>query len=259
MRILQIGLSGSPVDSWQTFLRGQGYDLEVTDTFDESTKQATMQYQGVKSLDVDGVVGNKTFGAAMLDGFQLLVDSDDSMSGPNWPPPPNFSPLVSTAERQRIFGAFKFTAAGNAASPEAINMDQVWVHQNIVSIDIPQLRAVNSGKVQFHRLVVDKVLALFQTWEDLGLIDRILSWGGSFVPRFIRGSRTELSNHSFGTAMDLNVHWNYLGAQPALVGKHGSIRELIPTANDLGWYWGGHYKGRVDGMHLEATEELLNR
>jgi hypothetical protein len=257
MRILQLGLSGSPVDSWQTFLCGQSYDLEVTNIFDESTKQATMLYQRDKSLDVDGVVGNQTFGAAMLDGFQLIDDPDDSMGGPNWPPPPSFSPLKGTAERQRVFGAFKFTPAGSASNPEAINMDQVWVHQNIVSIEVPQLHSVNPGRVQFHRLVADKVLELFQSWSYLGLIDRILSWGGSFAPRFVRGSRSELSNHSFGTAFDINVRWNYLGVQPALVGRHGSVRELVAAANAQGFYWGGHFP-RVDGMHFEATEQLLS-
>ena len=44
-----------------------------------------------------------------------------------------------------------------------------------------------------------------------GLLDRILSFGGGFEPCFVRGSTTTLSNHSFGSAFDINVAWNEKG------------------------------------------------
>ncbi len=82
----------------------------------------------------------------------------------------------------------------------------------------------------------------------------MINWAGSYVPRFIRGSRTTLSNHAFGTAFDINTRENALGAIPALVGKHGSVRKLVPLANQHGFYWGGHFKSRKDGMHFEIAE-----
>jgi hypothetical protein len=54
--------------------------------------------------------------------------------------------------------------------------------------------------------------------------------------------------------MDLNVAWNRLGTVPALKGKTGSLRELVPIANELGIYWGGHFAGRPDGMHFEVAQ-----
>jgi hypothetical protein len=60
-------------------------------------------------------------------------------------------------------------------------------------------------------------------------------------------------SNSFGTAIDLNAQWNWLGAQPALKGKIGSIRELVPLANANGLYSGIHFKGRPDGMHFELA------
>lgn len=39
---------------------------------------------------------------------------------------------------------------------------------------------------------------MWNEWEKAGLLDRILSFGGGFEPRFVRGSTTTLSNHSFG-------------------------------------------------------------
>jgi hypothetical protein len=41
---------------------------------------------------------------------------------------------------------------------------------------------------------------------------------------------------------------------PALVGQRGSLRELVPAANRLGFFWGGHYANRKDGMHFEVSK-----
>lgn len=32
------------------------------------------------------------------------------------------------------------------------------------------------------------------------------------------------------------------------------MRELVPIANDFGFYWGGHFRSRLDGMHFEIAE-----
>lgn len=88
--------------------------------------------------------------------------------------------------------------------------------------------------------------------DDAGLGDRVLSFAGSWVPRFVRGSTTNLSNHAYGSAIDINVPWNQLSTVPALKGKRGSVRELVPIANECGLYWGGHFN-RADGMHFELA------
>jgi hypothetical protein len=103
--------------------------------------------------------------------------------------------------------------------------------------------------------------ALWEDWERADLLDRILSYDGSFVPRFIRGSATQLSNHAFGSAFDINADENRLGTRPPLAGARGSTRELVPLANKHGFYWGGHFSTRPDGMHFEiafiqATNEV---
>ena len=85
------------------------------------------------------------------------------------------------------------------------------------------------------------------------MLDRVLTWDGSFAPRFVRGSRTVLSNHAFGTAFDINAALNPRGTRPLLVGKKGSVRELVTIANDHGFYWGGHFVAKPDGMHFEIA------
>lgn len=81
-------------------------------------------------------------------------------------------------------------------------------------------------------------------------------FGGLWVPRYVRGSTTTLSNHAWGTAFDINVSANYLWHLPAFPGENGSLFKLIPVAQDYGFGWGGHYRGRLDGMHFEALRVL---
>ncbi|WP_203423108.1 M15 family metallopeptidase [Sinorhizobium sp. BG8] len=110
--------------------------------------------------------------------------------------------------------------------------------------------------MRFHRAAERQLTALWLEWESSGLLDRILTYDGAYVPRFQRKSKTKLSNHAFGTAFDINAAFNPLGAEPALMGQKGCIRELVSIANKHGFYWGGHFLVREDGMHFEVAKLL---
>jgi hypothetical protein len=43
---------------------------------------------------------------------------------------------------------------------------------------------------------------------------------------------------------------------PPIVGEKGSVRLLVPLANKFGFFWGGHYRNRKDGMHFELAKLL---
>lgn len=79
---------------------------------------------------------------------------------------------------------------------------------------------------------------------DEGTLD---DWGYCF--RKVRGSDTIVSNHSSGTAIDLNSVHHPLA-------KVNTFRESkLPMLNALvrkyGLRWGGNYTGRKDEMHFE--------
>jgi len=79
---------------------------------------------------------------------------------------------------------------------------------------------------------------------DEGTLD---DWGYAF--RMVRGSLNNLSNHSSGTAIDLNASKHPLG-------KVGTFpNEKVPMiralAKKYGLRWGGDYKSRADEMHFE--------
>lgn len=264
--VLKYDSQGEIVQRWQEFLIGQSLleseDILVDDqgnqvdnVFSDDTLEATKKFQASVGLPADGSVGNQTYVEAMKKGF-AIVDSDDG----EFPPKPADLIPLNQEGRFDTFGRFDWAAGANGS----IVIQGNWAQQNIVTVDIPQLNGVDmggptcSGKIKFHRLAVAQLQGMWAAWEAAGLLDRVLTYGGSFVPRFIRGSTHSLSNHTFGSAFDINVAWNQLGHEPAAKGQEGSVRELVPIANEYGFYWGGHFSRR-DGMHFEVSRILTQQ
>ena len=255
---LRVGMSGERVAAWQAFLRGEGYDSGSFDGyFGEQTRDATRAFQDKNKITADGVAGRETLLKAAARGLELIEEPADDKTSSNFPPRPNFPPLSTNQQRETLFGRYDYVPAPTPKNPEAIRILGTWVKDNIVDVPIPQLRKALGNKaprtMQFHRLGAKQLQGLWAEWEKAKLLDRILTYDGSFSPRFVRKSRTTLSNHSFGSAFDINQPYNDLGHRPALVGQKGSVRELVPIANQWGFYWGGHYTKRLDGMHCEIA------
>jgi len=233
------------------------YFGETDGDFGPKTLEATKAFQRKNGLKDDGIAGNQTLGLALQQGLDAAPDdptSDDTLDGP---PKPDFPPLGATGRRE-LFGNYSYEAAPIPGNPENIKILDGWEAENILSFEIPQLAgkaaAPSSGRARFHKLVGPKAQALFARWEQEDLLTYVLAWDGSYVPRFIRGSTTVLSPHAHGSAFDINARWNLLGQMPALLGREGSVRALVSIANELGFYWGGHFEGRRDGMHFELAK-----
>jgi len=90
---------------------------------------------------------------------------------------------------------------------------------------------------------------------DKGTLD---DWGYAF--RMIRGSTDSLSNHSSGTAVDLNADAHPLGKRDTFTKEQTVIIRQI--AAKYGCKWGGDYKNRADEMHFEINltpKEVIER
>jgi len=89
--------------------------------------------------------------------------------------------------------------------------------------------------------------------EDIeqGVLD---DWG--YAERPIRGSTTVLSNHSSGTAIDLNATAHVLGAEPSTSFSRQEIDTIhaVVARTEGCVRWGGDYTGRKDGMHFEIAD-----
>lgn len=87
-------------------------------------------------------------------------------------------------------------------------------------------------------------------------IQAALGSAGMLCCRLVRGSATAISNHSWGTAIDLTIDGvlDVRGdgrAQAGLVAIH-------PIFNRHGFFWGAAFRIE-DAMHFEASEELIER
>ena len=250
MKPLSQGQRGPQIARLQHFLIGAGYPCgEVDHQFGPQTRKCVAAYQVDRQLTADGIVGNKTLAAMLADGFALMPSVTPG------PRKPDFPPLVSNSARGKVFGTFAYRSAPVAGNPEAITITDGWDDRNIALIQLPQLVTLGlskTGSVRFHRLAVDQLRGLWTAWERAGLLHHVKSWEGAYVPRYIRGSRSTLSNHAYGSAFDINYTGNELGREPAAAGTRNSVRELVPLAHEWGFYWGGHFS-RADGMHFEIA------
>jgi hypothetical protein len=163
---------------------------------------------------------------------------------------------LTNVQRKAKFGAFNFVPAPTATNAEAIRITDGWAAKNIVTVSCSQLERFGRSPVKLHRVCADPFLELWRTWDAAGLLDIVKTWNGMWVPRFKRGKagggEAALSNHSWGSAFDINAREYPLGKP---VAPNARIRALVPHAERLGWYWGGRFRSRPDGMHFEFVGE----
>lgn len=265
-KVIKKGDRNDFVGDWQTFLRGEGIYLgAIDDDFGNATEQATKKFQKKYGLKDDGIVGDSSYKKAISLGYhssQIIVSTTNN---DNVPPKPNFQPITGNATREKLFGKIEFIAKPTKTNPEGIIITNDFESKNIVRVDLPALSKATGGKysaMRWHKDCEYQLVKMFERLEKENLHTKILSYAGAFYPRFIRGSRTQLSNHSWGTAFDCNVPQNGLGKKPAMIGEIGCVREIVPIANEYGFYWGGHFGvdsngkviGRMDGMHFEIAK-----
>ena len=79
---------------------------------------------------------------------------------------------------------------------------------------------------------------------------------GMLCCRFVRGSKSALSSHSWGTAIDLTFRGE-VDARGDGRCQLGLLR-VYPHFHAEGWYWGAGFP-REDAMHFELADETLKR
>ena len=250
MLALRLGSTGPVVTSWQRFLRGQGIPLLADGEFGPQTHAATVKWQrdtpaaSGQRLQPDGVVGAHTARVAVALGWALFEFAPDE--------PRPLAPLT-VAEKDALFGRFEYKPEPTRRNPERVRILGEWRRENLLRITLPKAGGAQQ-QVWIHRVVAEPLQGVFEELEQHGLVERVVSIDGGFASRFVRGSRTVLSNHAYGSAIDLNAKYNRRGTCPAEQGEEGSVRELVPVFARWGFFWGGHYRGRPDGMHFEYVK-----
>jgi hypothetical protein len=120
-----------------------------------------------------------------------------------------------------------------------------WYREHITYIEVPIL-----GRFECHQAMEAPLTAAFEELLDRGLGDLVdpNDFGGCWVARTTSGQT--LSSHAWGTAVDLNVSGNHLGADPT------QSEELIGVMARHGFVWGGEWL-LPDGMHFELAPDRV--
>jgi hypothetical protein len=145
-------------------------------------------------------------------------------------------PHDDTASKIKFFGK-----PGTNLVPITPPFQMYYDHHPIKTITVNKMVATSLLKVFTE--ILDKCN------HDQKMVDAIgaSAYGGCYNNRSIRGS-TNISNHAFAAAIDIDPENNPLGAK---VGKMSPI--TIAAFKNEGWLWGGDYTGRKDWMHFEAV------
>lgn len=81
-----------------------------------------------------------------------------------------------------------------------------------------------------------------------------LGTAGLLCARLVRNSRSSISNHSWGTAIDLTLN-GVLDARGNNRAQEGLAR-IAPIFNRHGWYWGAGFPTE-DAMHFELSDQKI--
>lgn len=125
------------------------------------------------------------------------------------------------------------------------------LRRNIVRDDVGPFTVV--GLVP---AVLSLKAVLIDIQREQPAVYRVLGTAGMLCCRLVRGSSSSISNHSWGTAIDLTLAGE--------LDVHGNERVqlgltlIAPIFNRHGWYWGAAFRTE-DGMHFEASRGLIEQ
>lgn len=130
----------------------------------------------------------------------------------------------------------------------------LWPIPMWIDTHIPAL----PNKIYINKDIVGVFEDTMNSLISTGTYKEITTFDGMFNVRYIRGSKTKLSIHSWGLAVDFNAAHNPLGHTKEMCRAKG----LTPFTDDfdnvfrnLGWTCGSGFS-RADGMHFEYTKHL---
>lgn len=152
--------------------------------------------------------------------------------------PDTYQQAIPVGAFSDAVGVFRYTPIGGGR----IAPDPAWVKAHIVTEVVPIL-----GSVTCNKYLMPQLKAALAEIVTSKLADKIHpgEYAGCYYPRFIAGS-TQLSNHSFGLALDLNVPGNQRGT----VGQMDRV--IVAIFKKWGFAWGGDW-AYTDPMHFELA------
>lgn len=160
-------------------------------------------------------------------------------------------PLLSKVNGS--FGQFRY----RDLSGGRIEVDPQWVAENIITITLPGL----NRQVQVHKVAADNFIAAFTyikngtaiiNGQEVSLLSLIETMDGTYVTRHVNWNPERgLSNHSWGTAIDINADGHFGYVDPDSDPNDSNVILWEKAFKPAGFSWGNRYS---DSMHYELLK-----
>lgn len=131
MITIRLGSKGSEVKALQELLNKAGYNLVVDSDFGPKTEAAVKAFQKQHNLEVDGIVGLKTWAALGL----KETTSNSKQVDPSVIYAPLKSCITKAPNRSIKYIVYHFTAGASSAPGRAIGMKNSWEKTRRASAD----------------------------------------------------------------------------------------------------------------------------
>lgn len=155
------------------------------------------------------------------------------------------------------------TQPGNRVMLEVLGHPRQSYGTNCQPVTNPKIkalletRAVGPIRVTMVKPALDSLERIYNRLkEDEPDLAEKLGTAGALCARLIRGSSRSVSNHSWGTAIDVKIEGKL---DPFADGStQFGLLLLAELFNEEGWFWGATYN-REDSMHFEVGVETLRK
>lgn len=114
---------------------------------------------------------------------------------------------------------------------------------------------VGPFRVTGHKLAVEDLKLIFAEIKAKHPVEyATLGTAGMLCCRLVRGSNKSISNHSWGTAIDLTV--NRVLDERGDKLTQSALAVIAPVFNKHGWFWGATFSTE-DAMHFEVSAQRI--
>ncbi len=244
------------------------------DSKDVTVVQQLLSAHGFRIGQADGTCGHRTIQAliSFQRGFLRVPDGRVDPGGTTWhhlmrATPSTVihhgSPFTRMVPRPaRVTINVGLHAATTAFMKEALGKPRETFSHDCQPVTEPRLkRNMTTDRVGSFRVtgLVPAISSLQDVFSDIASkqpdVYSLLGTVGMLCCRYVRGSTTSISNHSWGTAIDLTIDGALDKRGDGMV-QYG-LTLIAPIFNQHGWYWGAGFPTE-DAMHFEGSRKLIN-
>jgi len=262
-----VGIRGSNISTdvkmVQELLTAKGYRLGSIDGIcGAQTVSAIMLFQANFLKKPDGLISKngKTWGFLIGEGFLSSTMKTKDQPVTKGTAKRTWTKLKEIPPKNTLNQGL--TAASNAFLISKFGMPRADMSQDcqpVTNVDFK--KKISTGKIGNFKAtgITELVTSLQQVFQEIARqypeLYPEIGTAGMLCCRYQRNSTTKISNHSWGSAIDLTVSGSLDSRGDGYVQE--GLLLIAPIFNNYGWYWGASFTIE-DSMHFEAGKDLIS-